>query len=114
MKPGAPRGNRNAVKHGFYARVLSAANQIAIEEAAGCEGLDDEIAVLRWKIRVLLEKDPDNLELHLNAINTLAKLLKARYELSAEQKTSLRDAIFKVLTEVAIPLGIKLIPGMPR
>lgn len=113
-KGGAPEGNRNAVRHGFYSKVLNAADQVAIEEAAEVAGLDDEVAIMRWKIRQLLENDPDNIELQMEALTKLSRLLKARYDLSAEQKDSLKEAMLRVLTDVAIPLGIKFIPGAPH
>lgn len=113
-KRGAPRGNQNARTHGYYSKVLRSADRLAIEDAAGCEGMDGEIAILRWKIRQLLEKQPDNVSLQLEAVRTLSKLLKAKYDLSAEQKNTLKDAILKVLTEAAIPLGLKFLPGVPK
>jgi hypothetical protein len=43
---GAPRGNRNALKHGFYARTFSRSDQKDIETYT-FKGLQDEIAALR-------------------------------------------------------------------
>ena len=44
-KRGAPKGNQNARKHGFYSRVLDEAEQLDFELATGVEGIDDEIAL---------------------------------------------------------------------
>jgi uncharacterized protein YjcR len=49
-KRGAPRGNQNARKHGFYSRVLDDAEELDFEQATEVEGLDEEIALLRVKI----------------------------------------------------------------
>ncbi|MBI4236614.1 MAG: hypothetical protein HY688_04590 [Chloroflexi bacterium] len=106
-------GNRNARK-GFYSQAISEADRALLDEAAAIFGLDDEIALLRLRIHELTRNEPDNVPLQMSAINTLARLLKARYQLSAEQRSSLKEALFKVLTEVAIPLGIKFLPGGPR
>jgi len=38
-KRGAPEGNQNARKHGFYSRVLDEAEQIDFEQATGVEAL---------------------------------------------------------------------------
>ena len=57
-KRGAPKGNQNARKHGFYAKVLDEADQLDFELASGVEGIDDEIALLRVKIKSILENDP--------------------------------------------------------
>ncbi|GAJ06104.1 unnamed protein product, partial [marine sediment metagenome] len=45
-KRGAPKGNQNARKHGFYSKVLAEAEQFDFELASGVEGIDDEIALL--------------------------------------------------------------------
>jgi len=105
-KRGAPKGNQNARKHGFYSRALTEAEKVELEEASYVEGVDQEIALLRIKLRELVENEPDRIDLHLEAANTIARLVRTRYQISKEQKRSLKEAIAKVLTEVAIPLGI--------
>jgi hypothetical protein len=105
-KRGAPKGNQNARKHGFYSRALTEAEKVNLEEASFVEGIDQEIAFLRMKLRELAEQHPDRIELQFEAANTIARLLRTRYQISREQKKSLKEAIAKVLTEVAVPLGI--------
>jgi len=104
---GAPQGNQNAKKHGFYSKALDESEKLELEEARGLDGLDEEIAVLRIKLRSVIENDPQNVELALEAANTIARLVRTRYNITKEQKRSLKDAITNVLTEIAIPLGIK-------
>lgn len=106
-KTGAPSGNQNAKKHGFYSKALDKAEELQLEAARGIDGLDEEIAILRVKLRTIMQSDPDNIELALAAANTIARLVRTRYNISKEQKRSLKDAIAKVLTEIAVPLGIK-------
>jgi len=79
---------------------------VELEEASYVEGVDQEISLLRIKLRELVENEPDRIDLHLEAANTIARLVRTRYQISKEQKRSLKEAIAKVLTEVAIPLGI--------
>jgi len=105
-KRGAPKGNQNARKHGFYSKVLDEAEQLDFEQAAGVEGIDDEIALLRVKIKSILEKDPENIKLIMQATNTLAGLVKASYNMTKEQRRGLKEAIGNVLRDIAIPLGI--------
>ena len=106
IKSGAPKGNQNARKHGFYAKVLDEAEQLDFELASGVNGIDDEIALLRVKIKSVLEKDPENINLIMRATNTLAGLVKTRYKISKEQRKGLKEAIGNVLRDVAVPLGI--------
>ena len=51
--------------------------------------------------------EPERFDLHLKMAEAIARLVKTRYHISKEQKKSLKAAITKVLTEIAIPLGIK-------
>ncbi|BAQ34254.1 hypothetical protein ABFB50_04095 [Dehalococcoides sp. THU3] len=105
-KKGAPYGNQNARKHGFYSRVLDTDELEDYEQATLAEGIDEEIALLRVKIKSILRHDPDNLKLLMQAVTTLSRLLSARYNISRQDKGGLREAIFNVLRDVAVPLGI--------
>jgi uncharacterized protein YjcR len=105
-KRGAPKGNQNARKHGFYSKVLDEAEQLDFELATSVEGIDDEIALLRVKIKSILENDPENIRLIMEATNTLARLIRTRYNITKEQKKGLKEAIGNVLSDVALPLGI--------
>ena len=105
-KRGAPKGNQNARKHGFYSKVLDEAEQLDFELASGVEGFDDEIALLRVKIKSLLENDPENISLLMQMTNALERLVRTRYNISKEQKQGLKEAIGNVLKDIAIPLGI--------
>lgn len=105
-KRGAPRGNQNARKHGFYSKVLDESGRLDFAQATGVEGIDDEIALLRVKIKSLIAHDPDNIALIMRAINTLARVVSTRYNLSRKDKKGLKEAIGNVLKDVALPLGI--------
>ena len=103
---GAQKGKQTAVKRGFYPRILNEAEQIDFELAAGVDGLDDEIALLRMRIRSLLESEPENIRYIVQATNALVRLVRTRYDIGKEDRKGLKEAIGNVLTEVAIPLGI--------
>jgi hypothetical protein len=105
----ARKNNPKSKRQGFYAQALSEAEKPVLEEARAIEGLDEEIAVLRVKLRKLIENDPDKFDLHLKVTNTIARLVGIRYDISKDQKKSLREAITRVLTEIAIPLGVKIL-----
>ena len=105
----ATKVTRNRAKgspRGYYRQALDEAEKIEFEEASQVEGLDEEIALLRLKLRELVQRQPDRIDRHLEAANIIARLVKTRYQISQEQKKSLKEAITKVLTELAIPLGV--------
>jgi len=105
-KRGAPKGNQNARKQGFYDRVLDEAEQIDFELASGVEGIDDEIALLRVKIKSILSHDPENMKLIMQVTNALARLVRTRYSITKDQKKGLKEAIANVVRDIALPLGI--------
>ena len=105
-KRGAPPGNKNALKHGFYAKSLTEAERLELEAARTIEGIDDEIALLRVKIQFLVENDPENIQLLLDATGTLARMVRIRYRLTPKEEHTLKESITKVLTDLALPLGL--------
>ena len=104
------RGRRNSADRSLYSKALDEAEALDFELARGVEGIDDEIALLRTKIKSLLETDPDNVKLIMEATSTLARLVMTRYRISADQKRALKDAIGSVLEGLAVPLGIRFLP----
>ena len=73
-RPGAQPGNRNALKHGFYARKMIPLELSDLETALG-DGLADEIALLRVIIRRVFDYANDHesqtLETWSGSLNTL-------------------------------------------
>ena len=104
---GAPRGNQNARKHGFYSRVLDEAQKLQLDQARDVEGIDEEIAVMRVKLLSIIEEHPDRVDLQLRAVASIARMVRTRFHISSGGNKSLKDAISKVLTDIAVPLGIK-------
>lgn len=99
------KGGRKGSSRGFYGRALDEAEKLELEEASGIEGIDEEIAILRVKLRKLLEQQPERIDLHFDAANIIARLVKTRYQITREQKKSLKEAIQKVLIELGVSLG---------
>lgn len=96
----------DARKHSFYFRVLDEAEQLDFELAEGVEGIDEEITLLRVKIKSLLDNEPENIVAILKMAETIARLVKIKYQMDGKNKKGLKEAIGNVLREVALPLGI--------
>ncbi len=106
-KRNAPKGD--SVKQGFYSRVLDEAEGLDFEIAFGVEGIDEEIALLRMEIKnAITGGDDKNLRMLVRATNALERLIRTRYQITAQQRKGLREAIGNVLRDVALPLGITL------
>jgi hypothetical protein len=99
---------KRADRESFYARLFNAAEQIDFDRASGVEGIDDEIALIRMEIEKVVSGGGDaaNLRLLVQATNALERLLRTRYQISKDQRKSIREAIGNVLRDIALPLGI--------
>ena len=102
----ALKGESSTPKPNFYAKVLDEAERLDFELASGVEGIDDEIALLRVKIKSLLENEPENVRLIMQVTNALERLIRTRYSISKEQRKGLKEAIGNVIRDIALPLGI--------
>jgi uncharacterized small protein (DUF1192 family) len=109
QKRGGQKGNRNAVKHGFYARIFDEAERLDFSLAVGVDGIDEEIALLRMEIKkAIAGGDARNLILLVKALGALEKLLRTRYQITAAQRKGLKEAISNVIHDVLVPLGINI------
>ena len=106
---GAPKGNQNRRTHGYYSKVLDAEQQEAYERAVDVEGVDAEIAVMRMKLKSVLEKDPGNLKLIMQATNNLARLLSTKHQITEEEEKGLINGVKSVVKRIGEPLGIGII-----
>ena len=105
-KPDIPPGNRDAAKHGFYSKVLDAGEQADFELAAEVDGIDGEIALLRVKIKSLVEYDPQNILLIMQAIDSIRKLVRTKFSIGKNDKKGLMDAVSNVLKDIVLPIGV--------
>jgi hypothetical protein len=100
--PGAPLGNQNARKHGFYSKKLNRKQQRAFDEAFEICGLDDEIALLRAKIHSILDIAPENYEVFFKAMSMLIRTVRvSRLPNRSKQggfDMGLRDTIIGMLS----------------
>jgi hypothetical protein len=108
-KRGAPKGNRNAAKNDFYSRLFDETERFDFNNAAGIEGIDEEIALLRLEIKKAISGGDDrNLLLLVKATSALEKLIRTRYRINTSQRQGLKEAIGNVIRDVLVPLGINI------
>jgi len=111
---GAPIGNQNARKHGFYSPVLTDVERHDFDLATEVDGLDDEIALFRVKIKSLIQHDPDNIKLIMRALNHLERLVRTKYNIGKGDKKGMKEAVANVLKNIALPVGIGLGAGLKK
>ena len=109
QKKGGQKGNRNSEKHGFYSKVFDEAERFDFNDAAGLDGIDEEIALLRLEIKKAISGgDERNLLLLVKAASALEKLIRTRYQITAAQRQGLKQAIENVIKDIFVPLGINI------
>ncbi len=91
---------------GFYEKVLNEAEKLDFDIAAGVDGIDDEIALLRVKMKQILEDNPKDIKLFIAATKMLEKLVKTRYSMNKKQDKSLGEAVKNIIKDIGVPLGI--------
>ena len=84
-KRGAPRGNHNAFKHGFYSQVLRPQAQFDLNDAKINNDLEAEISLLRVTIKGLAaDTQYDRKELAY-LLRTLSLLVSTQYRIAGER-----------------------------
>lgn len=105
---GAPAGNRNAYRHGLYARWFSTAEREQLADVAGLQGLTAEISVLRVAIARLLAAGDDDLSaaerlaVVARGVDAIGRALRTQRLLSGEHADGLAAALEQVLAELGV------------
>lgn len=77
----------------FYEKVLTQAERHDFPVALQVEGIDQEIALLRLRLRTALEKQPEDLQLMLRGVVLLVQALGAKYRLPKPDQDALAEAM---------------------
>lgn len=91
----------------FYGRGMTRAEQILLEEALTVEGLDQEIGLLRLRLKEANDEHPEDLRLLTHGIQALVRAVAAQYRLSPKARRDLADNLSAVLNS----LGDQLLPA---
>ena len=67
------------------------------------EGVDQEIAVLRLRLRTALKERPDDLQLMLRGVVMLVQALAAKYRLPKADQEAIADAVISEIEGDAWP-----------
>jgi hypothetical protein len=82
-KRGAPLGNQNAWKHGYYSRRLTPHQQDLLSSLARLDTRGREIDIMRIRIASILAGDPGNKRVLTRALVSLAGLLRANRQIGS-------------------------------
>ena len=90
-------GDKAATTRAFYESAMDEAEGNLLQDARKIEGLDEEIAVLRVKLRTAVDDHAENLPLMFRGIGLLVKAVSARYRLSKQSEADLSDSLDRVI-----------------
>jgi hypothetical protein len=89
----------------FYEKALTEAERHDFPVALEVEGVDQEIAVLRLRLRTALKERPEDLQLMLRGVVMLVQALAAKYRLPKADQDALADAVFGEIEGDTWPRG---------
>lgn len=85
----------------FYASVLDQAELLAALEL---EGVDEELAILRMRLKRLIKERPEDYELMLKSAQMIVRAAGTRYRISAKSREELGSAVAAVIDGVGVQL----------
>lgn len=90
----------------FYHQALDRAERLDLERAQEIEGLDDEIALMRVRLKRAMEEHPGDVQLLMKGLEILVRAVGARYRLSPKSRKDLAENLAATLNS----LGDQLLP----
>jgi hypothetical protein len=85
----------------FYEEALTRTERSDFKVALDVEGVDQEIAVLRLRLRTALQKHPEDLQLMLRGVVMLVQALAAKYRLPKADQDAIAE---QMVSEIEGPL----------
>jgi hypothetical protein len=85
---------------GFYAEAMNAAERLALTDAMQVDGVDQEIALLRLRLRSAMTEQPEDLPLMFKGIELLAKVVATRYGLGKTGREEMQEALLEAFTQL--------------
>jgi hypothetical protein len=95
-----------AAARNFYHGAVDRAERRDLKRAQEIEGLDDEIALMRVKLKRAVEERPEDVKLLVKGLEVLVRAVGARYRLSPKSRKDLADNLAATLNS----LGDQLLP----
>ncbi len=95
-----------ATARNFYRHALDQAERLDLKRAQEIEGLDDEIALMRVRLKRAMAEHPQDVQLLMKGLEILVRAVGARYRLSPKSRKDLAENLAATLNS----LGDQLLP----
>ncbi len=114
-KSGKKKGKESSPpKRSPYTDVLDEVEQYDFELFRDIQGIDDEVTLLRVKIKKILANDPENVRLLADMIVKLAQLAKIKYGLTPEHHNKLLEGAANVFHDLILPAGADIAAALAK
>lgn len=100
------RKGKDSQGESFYAPAMTEAERMELASAREMEGVDEEIAVLRTRLRSMVRQHPTRYEMLMKGFGALSRMTALRYRMSDESKEDLEASIEGVLNSVGRAMGL--------
>lgn len=98
---GAPLGNQNARKHGFYSTQLSPQESLKFLNTVNVQGVDPRVLALRIKIANAFQNAPGNTRILMEASRLLSKLFLSQQDLDRKEYTAVKKIFRDIVKAIA-------------
>lgn len=88
-------------RRSFYEAVLTEAERDDLGAARDVEGLQEEIAILRLRLRTALADHPEDIKLVERGVRLLVQSLLTEHRISSKEASGLTDAVTLVFERLA-------------
>lgn len=95
------RRRRTAKPDNFYREVIAESETSVLAEAASVDGLGGEVAMLRVLVRRQMAEHPERLDLTIQALHLLVRMVATHYRLSGADAEQLREEITEAVGQIA-------------
>jgi hypothetical protein len=102
MSAAAGSRRRRVSARAFYEQALDEAERADWTEAMKVEGVDQEIALLRLRLRRAVQQ-PEDMELMFKGIELLTRAVATRYRLSKQSRASLLESLRAATAGISPP-----------
>jgi hypothetical protein len=89
-----------ATPRGFYAQALSEAERLALADAMQVDGVDQEVGLLRLRLRDAIAAQPEDLPLMFKGIELLARVVATRHGLGKTGREEMEQALLEAFGEL--------------
>jgi len=105
MVSGPELAREEKIAERFYTAALTEAERADFPEALQVEGVDDEVALLRLRLREAFKERPEDLLLALKGVEVLTRVVAVRYKLPSTRAKALQRATTEVVKQLDLEMA---------